>query len=134
MGVPTADIFKKDISDGSRLSRKAVRDAQDRSHRQLRAADGAAEAGSSHRKKKSTNRSRDLEAELHKHFERKRLPQSEWFSLSPLQVEQCLKCMGANRVKRLKSKTSIAARKAKRATSEELAEYRKLAGLSEDDS
>ena len=84
--------------------------------------------------KKSTNRSRDLEAELHKHFERKRLPQSEWFSLSPLQVEQCLKCMGANRVKRLKSKTSIAARKAKRATSEELAEYRKLAGLSEDDS
>ena len=80
--------------------------------------------------KKSTNRSRDLEAELHKHFERKRLPQSEWFSLSPSQVEQCLKFMGANRVKRSKSKTSTVARRAKRATPEELAGYRKSAGLS----
>jgi len=37
--------------------------------------------------KKSTNRSRDLEAELHKYFERKRLTQSEWFSLLPTQAE-----------------------------------------------
>ena len=54
--------------------------------------------------KKSTNRSRDLEAELHKHFERKRLPQSEWFALSPKEVEQCLAFTGANRVKRFKPK------------------------------
>ena len=82
--------------------------------------------------KKSTNRSRDLEAELHKHFERKRLPQSEWFSLSPSQVEQCLKFMGANRVKKPKPKKSTAPRRAKRATPEELAKYRKLAGMSEE--
>ena len=77
--------------------------------------------------KKSTNRSRDLEAELHKHFERKRLPQSEWFSLSPAQVEQCLKFMGANRVRR------GGGRPAQRATPEQLARYRREAGLSDED-
>lgn len=79
--------------------------------------------------KKSTNRSRDLEAELHKHFERKRLPQSEWFALSPKEVEQCLAFMGANRVKRPKPKKPTTARRAKRATPDELAQYRKQAGL-----
>ena len=77
--------------------------------------------------KKRTNRSRDLEAELHRHFARKRLPQSEWFALSPTQVNECLQLMGLKYDKWTKYGSRGGPRRAKRATPEELAEYRRLA-------
>lgn len=75
--------------------------------------------------KKTTNRSRDLEADLHKRFERKRLPQSEWFYLTAREVEECLQLMGL----KPKGQSTGGPRRAKRATPDELTEYRRLAGL-----
>ena len=85
--------------------------------------------------KKRMKRSRDLEAELQKHFARRRLPQSEWFSLSSAQVDQCLQLMGieSDKWKGLKL-GSDGFRRAKKATPEELAEYRKKAGIGVSDS
>lgn len=78
--------------------------------------------------KKTTNRSRDLEAELHKHFERKRLPQSEWFSLTEKQVLECLQMMG------LKPKPKPQGpRRAQRATPKQLDAYKRKAGLHQDE-